>query len=266
MRSIEQAEIQSAYSGATLVYGRDEALKLLGDPDPPGHAAVASFATNGKRTGFYTHFSAPSEKEGKVEYHQHRLCSTLFVGSFEDFERGRRQLRNMQEDAKHESCALKDRPVAYWEVRQCAAPSIRRATIADGPYVALRESETTVPSRGRGSSPGAEDDNGDGLEEPSPPAETPRSRKPMASRANLGGDNLKERPKPTKHLPRKRKASLVVLRNGDGEDASPPTKTLRYKHESSLGDLRGADGGNGSGSIDGPAHAPAPLRRSKRIL
>jgi hypothetical protein len=95
MTGMKSAEMQTAYAAANLVHGINEALGFIGDPDAPEHAVVASFATNGHRIGFYTNFSAPPEKIERLEYHQHRPACTVLVDSVKNFDRDRRQLRNL---------------------------------------------------------------------------------------------------------------------------------------------------------------------------
>jgi hypothetical protein len=112
-----EARTQSAYDGAALVYGRNQALAYMGAPDPPSHAAVSTFTMDGTTINFFSHYAAPSE-EGKLCYHQYLVAVTNLVSSYEDFERGRRQLRNVQEDAKNESYALRDRLVDHWKKKQ----------------------------------------------------------------------------------------------------------------------------------------------------
>jgi len=46
-KNMEEARLQSAYDGAALVYSRNQALSYIGKADPPGHAEVTTFATDG---------------------------------------------------------------------------------------------------------------------------------------------------------------------------------------------------------------------------
>jgi hypothetical protein len=86
---MDEAKVQSAYDGAALTYARNQALSYLGNPDPPGHAEVATFTTDGTNINFFAHYAAVSE-DGVLEYHQYPVTSTNLTNSFEDFKRGRR--------------------------------------------------------------------------------------------------------------------------------------------------------------------------------
>ncbi|KAI8963967.1 hypothetical protein F5Y11DRAFT_317988 [Daldinia sp. FL1419] len=112
-----KAEVKSAYDGAALVYGRNQALAYIDSPDSPGHAAVTSFAMSGNSVNFYTHHCVPLEHESGHEYHQYLLGSSNLTGSYEEFKEGRRRLRNLQEDARDESYALRDQ-IRKWWVRE----------------------------------------------------------------------------------------------------------------------------------------------------
>ncbi|KAH9984892.1 hypothetical protein F4779DRAFT_326382 [Xylariaceae sp. FL0662B] len=63
--NMNKARVQSAYDGAALVYGRDQALEFVGEPDPLGYTAVSTFTTDGTNINFFSHYSAPS-KEGNT--------------------------------------------------------------------------------------------------------------------------------------------------------------------------------------------------------
>jgi hypothetical protein len=43
-KDMNDARLQSAYDGTTLVYARNQALSLIEKPDPPGHAEVTTCA------------------------------------------------------------------------------------------------------------------------------------------------------------------------------------------------------------------------------
>ena len=116
----------NAYAATTLVHGRNEALKSLDDPDPYGHAVVTSFITGGEHIDFYANFCVPSEGGEKLGYHQYPLYSTNLLFSFECFSHGRRQFRNLHEDAQLESVALRDRlgvPTGESDARRWTVPS-----------------------------------------------------------------------------------------------------------------------------------------------
>jgi hypothetical protein len=65
---MKEAELQSAYGGAALVFARNKALSYLGKSDPPGHAEVTTFTTDGTNLNLYAHYADPSE-DGTLKYH-----------------------------------------------------------------------------------------------------------------------------------------------------------------------------------------------------
>ncbi|KAK0655218.1 hypothetical protein B0T16DRAFT_450942 [Cercophora newfieldiana] len=106
---IKETNLQSAYYGAAMVYLRNKALAYMGKEDPPGHASVNTFATDGKTLNLFAHYAAPSEDhEGALKYHQCLVSSTSLTSSYESFKEGRKQLRNAQDQARAQSNALKD--------------------------------------------------------------------------------------------------------------------------------------------------------------
>ncbi|KAL2022930.1 hypothetical protein VTK56DRAFT_4145 [Thermocarpiscus australiensis] len=120
-KDMMEARTQSAYDGAALVYGRNRALEYLGDADPAGHAVVSTFTTDGTSVNFFAHYSATSQEEaGKIEYHQYPITSTNLTNSFEEFKKGRMQLRNLQDYARDHSYDLRDKLKAHWESQRGA--------------------------------------------------------------------------------------------------------------------------------------------------
>lgn len=116
-----QAETQSAYDGAALVYARNEALSFLGTSDPPGYAAVTTFTTDGKQLNIFSHHAAPSGDGTNVKYHQNLVTKTNLTVSYEEFKLGCRQLQNAQDHAKEQSLALRDQLVRYHHAQNNAA-------------------------------------------------------------------------------------------------------------------------------------------------
>ncbi|GAW17929.1 hypothetical protein ANO14919_073980 [Xylariales sp. No.14919] len=106
-KDMERARVQSAYDGAALVYARTQALKCLGKSDPPGHAKVITFITDGTILKLYAHYASPS-KEGTLEYHQYRIETVDLLRSCDVFNLGRQGLRNLQDYARKEAEALRD--------------------------------------------------------------------------------------------------------------------------------------------------------------
>ncbi|KAK0655252.1 hypothetical protein B0T16DRAFT_307406, partial [Cercophora newfieldiana] len=111
--SIKEAELQSSYDGAALVYARNEALSYLGKSDPPGHAEVTTFTTDGTNLHFYSHYAAETEDK-TLKYHQY-LDASYNLMKFDEYKNGRRHLRNIQDDAKDQSYALRDQLKEHWK-------------------------------------------------------------------------------------------------------------------------------------------------------
>ncbi|KAK0729122.1 hypothetical protein B0T21DRAFT_207365 [Apiosordaria backusii] len=113
-KDMEEARLQSSYVGAALVYARNQALSYIGEPDPPGHAEVTTFALDGININFFAHYAAPS-KNGKLEYHQYKYASANVKDSYQGHKDGRRGLRNQQDHARKQSYVLRDRLKEHWE-------------------------------------------------------------------------------------------------------------------------------------------------------
>lgn len=113
-KDMEEARLQSAYDGAALVYTRNQALSYLGNPDPPGHAEVMTFTTDGTTLNQYAHYADPSEG-GTLRYHQYPIKSTNLIDSHQAFKEGRRSLRNSQDYAREQSYALRDQLKGHWK-------------------------------------------------------------------------------------------------------------------------------------------------------
>jgi hypothetical protein len=115
-KDMDEARTQSAYDGAALLYGRNQALRYLCDSDPPGHATITTFTTDGSSFKFFGHYSTPSE-DGQVVYHQYPIATTAMTDSYEEWKKGRKQLRNVQDHAREEAYSLRDRLEDYWRAR-----------------------------------------------------------------------------------------------------------------------------------------------------
>ncbi len=112
---MEGARLQSAYDGAALVYARNQALSYAGKPDPPGHAEVATFTTDGTTLNMYAHYAALSEDDGTLEYHQYPIKSIILIDSHQAFKEGRRGLRNAQDYAREQSYAIRGQLKEHWK-------------------------------------------------------------------------------------------------------------------------------------------------------
>ncbi|KAF3768237.1 hypothetical protein M406DRAFT_240996, partial [Cryphonectria parasitica EP155] len=88
-KDMDEARLQSAFDGAALVYSRNQALSYIGKSDPPGHAEITTFTTDGTTLNLFAHFAAPS-KDGILEYHQFRIKSTNLIDTHQGHKNGRR--------------------------------------------------------------------------------------------------------------------------------------------------------------------------------
>jgi hypothetical protein len=120
-RDMDEAQRQAAYDGAAMVSGRNEALALMGQTDPPGHSEVTTFATDGIQLNYYTHHATVSE-HGTLKYHQYQFASENIKDSHEGHKRGRRALRNHQQRAMDNSYAMQEKLKAYWKSQQRGHP------------------------------------------------------------------------------------------------------------------------------------------------
>jgi hypothetical protein len=97
-----------------VVYSRARAQSFLGRSDPPGHATVQTFTTDGSRIQTYAHFATGIESDHEdSKYHQYLTSDTPLLASLADFKRGRLRIRNCQDSAKEASEALKDDLIAH---------------------------------------------------------------------------------------------------------------------------------------------------------
>ncbi|KAF1952659.1 hypothetical protein CC80DRAFT_393223, partial [Byssothecium circinans] len=111
-----EARLQSAYDGAALVYARSQALAYMGSSDPPGHAEITTFTTDGTNLNLYAHYAMPSEDDkNKLEYHQYQFASANIKDTQQGHNDGRRGLRNTQDHAKDQSYALRDELKEHWK-------------------------------------------------------------------------------------------------------------------------------------------------------
>lgn len=127
---LDQAASQGGYDGAALVYGRNNALARLGRPDPPGHAEVMTFATDGTRLSIYAHYAAASAETDALEYHQYEVASEDMAG-YAGYKAGRRALRNAQDRARATSHALRDDLREAWRAEQRRPTGSSRRSAAD---------------------------------------------------------------------------------------------------------------------------------------
>ncbi|KAI1500686.1 hypothetical protein F5X99DRAFT_419005 [Biscogniauxia marginata] len=131
-KDMEEARLQSAYVGSALLYSRNQALSYIGNPDPPGHAEIITFTTNGTNINFFAHYSAPSE-DGVLKYHQCPITSTNLKNSHSEHNQGRRELRNVQDHSRKQSYALRDQLKEHWKQRGGGLHAIAEGTLLPVP-------------------------------------------------------------------------------------------------------------------------------------
>jgi hypothetical protein len=116
------AQTQAGYDGACIVYGRNEARSFLESPDPAGHAFISTFTTDGTTLNIFDHYS--SESQGQVKYHQYPTSNSFLISTYEDFKKSRRQLRNLEDDAKEASEKLRDELNEKWSANHRSPVSL----------------------------------------------------------------------------------------------------------------------------------------------
>ncbi|KAF3763131.1 hypothetical protein M406DRAFT_323017 [Cryphonectria parasitica EP155] len=197
-QNMEKARLQSAFDGAALVYSRNQALSYIGKPDPPGHAEITTFTTNGTNLNLYAHYAALS-KSGILEYHHYRVKSTSLIDTYQGHKAGRRGLRNEQDHAREQSYALRDEVTEYW-MRQ---HHMALHTIA--------EEATPVPGVGPVRD---EDETGNEIRrpcEPTPPISSKAHSKSSGSRSSSSTPDVGRsmQPPPRRSLRQKEKAKRI---------------------------------------------------------
>jgi hypothetical protein len=128
---MEEARLLSAYDGAAFVYARNQALTYLGKPDPPNYAKVTTFTTDSTNLNLYVHYAALSE-DGTFKYHQYPITSANLVKSRQEHNEGRRGLRNEQDYAEKQSCALRDQLREHWKQRHGSLHPIAEGALLPG--------------------------------------------------------------------------------------------------------------------------------------
>lgn len=63
-----------------------------------------------------------------MEYHQYSLGTISLTDSYDTWVKARRQLRNVQEDARNRSYDLRDQLVDYWNAESVSA---RETSVSD---------------------------------------------------------------------------------------------------------------------------------------
>ncbi|EPE07748.1 hypothetical protein F503_00470 [Ophiostoma piceae UAMH 11346] len=120
---MKEAELQCAYDGAALVYGRTQARAYMGQSEEPGHAAVTTFSTDGINLNQYAHYiTTPAAAEQApagqpalpAKYHQYLVRATTLTSTRDEYSQGRRSLRNQQEYAREQSTALMGQLKDHW--------------------------------------------------------------------------------------------------------------------------------------------------------
>ncbi|KAI1144709.1 hypothetical protein F4825DRAFT_458393 [Nemania diffusa] len=122
---MREARMQSAYDGAALVHARTQALAYMGKEDPPGHAEITTFTTDGTNLNLYAHYATPSAEDGDtLEYHQYPVSSTNLTSTYQGHKDGRKSLRNAQDHAKTQSEQLRDQLKQHWKQNRNKLPPV----------------------------------------------------------------------------------------------------------------------------------------------
>ncbi|KAI0431838.1 hypothetical protein F5Y09DRAFT_330046 [Xylaria sp. FL1042] len=122
---MRDARIQSAYDGAALVHARTQALAYMGKEDPPGHAEITTFTTDGTNLNLYAHYATPpAEDEDTLEYHQYPISTTNIKDTYQGHKDGRKGLRNAQDHAKTQSEQLRDQLKQHWKQNRNQLPPV----------------------------------------------------------------------------------------------------------------------------------------------
>ncbi|KAK0655388.1 hypothetical protein B0T16DRAFT_289635, partial [Cercophora newfieldiana] len=122
---MREARMQSAYDGAAMVHARTQALAYMGKEDPPGHAEITTFTTDGTNLNLYAHYATPAEgDENTLEYHQYPISSTNLTGTYQGHKDGRKNLRNAQDHAKTQSEQLRDQLKQHWKQNRNQLPPV----------------------------------------------------------------------------------------------------------------------------------------------
>jgi hypothetical protein len=132
-KDMDQAELQSSYDGAALVYARNQALSYIRKPDPPSHSQVMTFTTDGTNLNLFAHHATRSSEDGRLQYHQYPVDSTNLTISHQGFKDGRRGLRNAQDWARQQTYILRDELKEHWKQKCDAVP---HETAGEGPLTA----------------------------------------------------------------------------------------------------------------------------------
>ncbi|KAK0653079.1 hypothetical protein B0T16DRAFT_407394 [Cercophora newfieldiana] len=141
--SMEEAERQSAYVGAAMVYARNQALAYMGKSDPPGHTAILTFTTDGTTLTLYAHYATPSEEDkGRLEYHQYPIKAINVIESYQGYEEATRYLRNAQDYARERSYALKDQLKEYY--KQQRQGGLHPSAEHEVPLLPIPDTESTM--------------------------------------------------------------------------------------------------------------------------
>ncbi|KAI0117887.1 hypothetical protein GGR51DRAFT_555170 [Nemania sp. FL0031] len=120
-RNLDDARIQTAYDGASLVYARNQALAYLKQEELSNSAEVITFVADGSSLTLYAHYASKGE-DGTVKYHQYLIDQT-YLNSYTRFKDGRKQLRNAQEYAKEQCYLLRDQLKEQW-AKNNASPDL----------------------------------------------------------------------------------------------------------------------------------------------
>jgi hypothetical protein len=140
------AAARSGHNGASLVHARNEALSYLGRFDPPGHAEIMTFTTDGTEINYFAHYALQAD-DGVLEYHQYQYASENVNDTYLGHLDGRTGLRNAQDHAKVQSCYLKEKLKAHWNQYNRDLQSMPLSDSDEDDYVMIKQSSSAASSK-----------------------------------------------------------------------------------------------------------------------
>lgn len=290
-KSMREAEVQTGYDGAHMVYSRNKALEHIGDKDPPRRASPLTVASDGHSWSVYSHYAHPDEDTNKDKYYQVRqfrhtlgnvedcLVSTkvfedvtlltlktvqseMAAGKtidYDDFKRSYKILRNVQDWGRKESDDLRERMQRHdsSQAKQASDPSkagsVTGPKIGSSVYSSGSGGRPRAPQR-RASDAGSRRSDGQASSISSKSAERP-SITGYTGTSRLG---LKQTVPPsaskTMPPPVRRSTDFVSGRVTDQRSAARSPSTTRYPPSASSGSMSGTPRSSRAPSI-GPSYS-----------
>ncbi|KAJ4387606.1 hypothetical protein N0V93_008202 [Gnomoniopsis smithogilvyi] len=245
-KSMREAEVQTGYDGAHMVYARNKALEYIGERDPPQRASPITVASDGHNWTVYSHHAHPNDQTGKLEYYQNEVASGRTV-RYNDFKQSYKVLRNAQDWGRKESHDLRERLQRHEDARanQASTSTMSKAGPVNGAkasssaYSSASSGGPRVSSR-RASDAGSRRSDGQASVASSNSAGRP-SMTGYAGTSRLGS-NQQVPPSASKTMPPppRRSSDAVSGRVADHRGAARSPSTTRYPPSASSGSRSGA--------------------------